>query len=229
MVTVIGNLKGGCGKSTITFNLAVWLAHAGENVVAFDLDPQATLSEVVELRKEEGVEPFINAYRPDTDPEPILKEHKGHALMDISASNRWTMRQAILMADRIVVPVPPSQADVWSTQRFLDIIAETVGRKRDWPEVVLFVNRADTHPGLRESDETEEALTYLSRVTVLKDRIGQRTAYRRSFSEGRAVFELSPRSKAAQEFLGLAKKLYPSLAKKRRTKRPVAKHAKLAS
>ncbi|MES9936900.1 MAG: ParA family protein, partial [Sedimenticola sp.] len=28
MITVVGSLKGGSGKSTVTFNLAVWLSMA---------------------------------------------------------------------------------------------------------------------------------------------------------------------------------------------------------
>ena len=43
MLTVVGNLKGGTGKSTVAFNLAVWLAHDRPGVRVFDLDPQATL------------------------------------------------------------------------------------------------------------------------------------------------------------------------------------------
>ena len=211
MITVIGNLKGGCGKSTITFNLAVWLATAGENVLAFDLDPQATLSDVSEVRREESVEPEIAVFRPESNPTKIMREHRGEVLVDVGASNLWAMRQAIAMAQRILVPVPPSQADVWSTARFRDIINETVINRKERPEILLFVNRADTHPGIRESRETEEALATLSGVTFLPDKICQRTAYRRSFSEGRAVFELSSNSKAAREFFGLASRLYPEL------------------
>ncbi len=40
MLTVVGNLKGGTGKSTVAFNLAVWLAHEQPGVMAFDFDPQ---------------------------------------------------------------------------------------------------------------------------------------------------------------------------------------------
>ena len=46
MLTVVGNLKGGTGKSTVAFNLAVWLAHDKTGVMAFDLDPQCTLIDV---------------------------------------------------------------------------------------------------------------------------------------------------------------------------------------
>ena len=57
MVTIIGSLKGGSGKSTVTFNLAVWLAMADVNVQLIDADPQATLTDVVDVRMEEGFDP----------------------------------------------------------------------------------------------------------------------------------------------------------------------------
>ncbi|MBF0440227.1 MAG: AAA family ATPase [Magnetococcales bacterium] len=211
MITVVGNLKGGCGKSTITFNLAVWLARSGIDVITFDLDPQATLSDAIEVRKDEGIEPHLRVFRSESDPARIMANHKGEALVDVGASNLWAMRQAIAQADRILSPVPPSQADVWSTARFLDIVKETAANKAKRPEIFLFVNRADTHPMLKESDETEVALESLAGVKVLKTRICQRTAYRRSFSEGRAVFEQSPGSKASMEFLDLATTLYPAI------------------
>lgn len=212
MITVIGNLKGGCGKSTVTFNLAVWLARAGEDVVAFDLDPQATLSDVVEVRAEDGVQPAIRVFRPDTDPQKVFEEHeKGEILVDVGASNLWAMRQAIRVSHRILVPVPPSQADVWATQRFLVMVEEALVKQKHKPTIMLFINRADTHPGLMESDETATALKALPGVQFIPNRLYQRTIYRRSFSEGRAVFELGPTHKAAEEVTGLARFLYPNL------------------
>lgn len=210
MITVIGNLKGGCGKSTITFNLAVWLTVMGKNVVAFDLDPQATLSDVAAVRLEEAVVPAIRVLGPDNNPSRIMRQHQGEVLVDVGASNLWAMRQAISLADRVLVPVPPSQADVWATARFHGMVEETVGKQKKPPEMVLFINRADTHPGVYESAEARNALKTLADVTVLDIQIHQRTDYRRSFSEGRAVFELSAASKAAKEFLQLAELLYPT-------------------
>ncbi|MBF0610428.1 MAG: AAA family ATPase [Magnetococcales bacterium] len=212
MITVIGNLKGGCGKSTVTFNLAIWLARAGVDVVAFDLDPQATLSDVAEVRQEDQVKPNIKVYRPDTDPEKVFREHAdGEILVDVGASNLWAMRQAIRVSHRILVPVPPSQADVWATQRFLTMVDEALAKQNTRPKIFLFLNRADTHPGLMESDETADALKSLPGVEFIPHRLYQRTLYRRSFSEGRAVFELGPNQKAAEEIIGLAQFLYPDL------------------
>ena len=220
MISVIGNLKGGSGKSTVTFNLAVWLAHFRVEVISFDLDPQATLSDVAEVRRDEGFEPDIVVYRTENDPGAIVQYPRTEILVDVGASNLWAMRQAINMADRILIPVTPSQADIWSTQRFLNIITEAL--KTDHrPEVLAFINRADTHISVRESDEAEEALASLPGISVLKARLAQRTVFRRSFSEGLGVFELEPTGKAAHEFHRLAKLLYPKYVRK-----PVKKRAR---
>ncbi|GAB6040012.1 nucleotide-binding protein [Endothiovibrio diazotrophicus] len=214
MITVVGNLKGGSGKSTVTFNLAVWLLEQGQEVVTFDLDPQATLSDVVEVRTEDGHEPSVSVYRMESDPLKVLRHHQGQALVDVGASNMWAMRQAIALADRVVVPVAPSQADVWSTQRFLNIVAEAVSDRKGgqgMPQVVGFINRADTHHAVRETQEAEEALGALPGVELLGRRLSQRTSFRRSFSEGLAVFELEPSGKASAEFEAFAAALYPGL------------------
>lgn len=52
MITLIGNLKkGGTGKSTVTFNLALWVAtRHNKHVIVYDLDPQATTSDAFEIR-----------------------------------------------------------------------------------------------------------------------------------------------------------------------------------
>ena len=58
---VVGNLKGGSGKSTVAFNLAVWLTAKGHAVRLVDLDPQKTLSDLVAVRREIGIEPELMA------------------------------------------------------------------------------------------------------------------------------------------------------------------------
>ncbi len=213
MITVIGNLKGGSGKSTVTFNLAVWLAHLRVKAISFDLDPQATLSDVAEVRRDEEFKPDIVIYRAENDPGAIIQYPNAEILVDVGASNLWAMRQAINMASRILIPVTPSQADIWSTQRFLNIVAEAL-RAEHSPKILAFINRADTHISVRETDEAEEALASLPGVTVLQARLAQRTMFRRSFSEGLGVFELEPAGKAAFEFHRLAKLLYPQYAHK---------------
>ena len=214
LITLIANLKGGSGKSTVTFNLGLWLQMKGQPVVAYDLDPQSTLSDVAEVRREEGFAPPLVVYQNDGELDENLSEqlqiHPGQVLVDVGAANMGAMKQAIAVADRVVIPVPPSQPDVWATQRFLKIVDEaTAGGQR--PELYSFVNRADTHRAVRESDETEEVIAQLPGISLIPHRLYQRTIYRRSLSEGQAIFELSRRSKAVEEFSVFAHALFPDI------------------
>ncbi len=205
MLTVVGNLKGGTGKSTVAFNLAVWLAHDKTGVKAFDLDPQCTLLDVNEVRIEDGYEP---AFEVSTDLDELVamakdKTLKQPIIVDMSATNMPAMEKAISLADRILIPVQPSQADVWSTQRFLKIVRDNLD-KSNKTEVLGFINRADTHVGVRETEEAAQALQMMQGMKAMDIRLYQRTAYRRSFSEGLGVFELDPMGKASKEMKKLA-------------------------
>ena len=207
-ITVIGSLKGGSGKSTVTFNLAVWLRMADQDVQLIDLDPQATLTDVVSVRQDEGYSPDL-VVSGSKNWKKRLKKSCDHTLIDIGTANLEAMKDAIAIADQIIVPVPPSQADIWSTQRFLKFVRSIAGD--DLPDIKTFVNRADTHAGIRESDETAAALVTLKSATFIKPRLGQRTVFRRSFSEGKAVFELDPRGKGTKEWNALCAVLFADI------------------
>lgn len=207
MLTVIANLKGGVGKSTLAFNLAVWLRDSDYKLVLFDLDPQRTLSDAIQVRSEEGIEPDLNAYDSIEDLRKIARYKSSvEILVDTGGATLDITVGAIALSDRVLVPVQPSQADIWSTQRFITLIEQRTGGKP--PELLAFINRADTHYAVTESDEAEEALRQLPGIRTLDQRLCQRTAYRRSFTEGLAVFEMGPLSKAGQEVLHLANALY---------------------
>jgi len=207
MITVIGNLKGGTGKSTIAFNLSLWLAtHRNVHVMTYDFDPQATLSDAFEIRTEDAHSPAIT---PSNTVKNLGNEGEfTEVIVDIGMSDMDALKVALKKADRIIVPIGPSQADVWSTQRFLKLLAENCNQDKR-PLVLGLMNRADTHHAVRETDEAYEALLTLSdHMTMLEPRLYQRTIYRRSFSEGLAVFELDRRSKAANEIQKLGELLY---------------------
>ncbi|HEC29461.1 MAG TPA: ParA family protein [Gammaproteobacteria bacterium] len=211
MITVIANLKGGSGKSTVAFNLGVWLLKKGHPVAAYDLDPQMTLSDVATVRREEGYSPPLQVYLAQESLAEHLKYHPGEVIVDVGVANMPRMKEAIGVADRVIIPVPPSQPDVWATQRFLKMIKDAVSGENH-PEILAFINRADTHHAVRESDEAEEAIKTLSGVTLYPHRLFQRTIYRRSLSEGLSVFELWPNCKAAREINTFASGLYPEIA-----------------
>ena len=205
MITLIGNLKGGTGKSTVTFNLALWAAtRQNTHVVVYDLDPQGTTSDAFEIRAEEG---YLPAIQPLQSVGSLGSEGSNtQVLVDVGLSDMAATEAAIRLADHILIPVSPSQADVWSTQRFLKMIADVRAGK---PVTILgLLNRADTHASVKETNETAEALGMLGSIRLLDSRLYLRTTYRRSFSEGLAVFEMEPRSKAAAEVEALGRERY---------------------
>ncbi|HUO53095.1 MAG TPA: AAA family ATPase [Rhodoblastus sp.] len=199
-IIVVGNLKGGCGKSTIAFNLALWLARRGDNPTLVDLDPQKTLSDLVAVRQEIDATPQIAApaaalAAPTTQP----------ILVDFGAADVARMAEIIPQADLVLVPVVPSQADVWATQRYLKLLLE---RRKPEAHIAFFVNRAESAQVSRETRETLAALKAMAgmceRASVLPAILGRRVAFCRSLSEGLGVFEMKGQKKAAEEFQKLA-------------------------
>lgn len=206
MITLIGNLKGGTGKSTVTFNLALWVAtRHNKHVIVYDLDPQATTSDAFEIRADEG---YLPAIVPVRTAETLGMEGKNsEVLVDMGLADMAALEIAVRKADRILIPIAPSQADVWSTQRFLKMVSDIRGDQA--VELLGVINRADTHHAVRETAEAAEAMQMLGNIRLLEPRLYMRTTYRRSFSEGLAVFEMEPRSKAAAEVEELGRLLYP--------------------
>lgn len=181
---------------------------AEKDLRVIDLDPQATLRDVAEVRQEEGYRPFISVKGKKFLDKAKL-EGADEVLIDVGTADLEMMKQAIGIAHRIIVPVPPSQADIWSTQRFIQFVSSLETENR--VEILGFINRGDTHHAVRETDEAAAALVSLQGIRFLKPRLSQRTIFRRSFSEGLAVFELSAKSKGTVEFNALCAKLYPEL------------------
>ncbi|MBV5275337.1 MAG: AAA family ATPase [Lamprocystis purpurea] len=208
MITLVGSLKGGSGKSTVTFNLGVWLAMANVKVQLVDIDPQATLTDVTDVRQEERFDPPLRV----GDRQLLSREQLRGAdetLIDVGTADMESLRLALSLCDRVIVPVQPSQADIWSVQRFVHLVSSV--ERAQPPEVLGFINRGDTHHAVRETNEAAAALVSLPGIRFIKPRLSQRTVFRRSFSEGLAVFELESKGKAAREFLALAAVLYANL------------------
>ena len=203
MLTLYANFKGGTGKSTVVFNMAMWRSAQGHAVTVCDLDPQRTVSDVAAIREEDGIEPSLKVVHKL----PEKGKARGDWLIDVGTSDMAAVGDAIRACSLIVIPVTPSQADIWATQRFLEIVKKERGTSR-MPTVRAFINRADPHPRSRENAEAFEALKMLGTIKPLQSKLVQRLAFRRSFSEGLAVNELEPSGKAAFELNDLANEIY---------------------
>ena len=139
-VVVIANPKGGVGKSTLSTNVAGYLASRGHAVMLGDADRQQSSALWLRLRPP--------AARPiqswEISGEQIARPPKGttHVVLDTPAGlHGGPFKDVIKLADKILVPLQPSIFDIYATRAFLDELAET--RRADRLQVGIVGMRVD--------------------------------------------------------------------------------------
>jgi chromosome partitioning protein len=135
-VIVVGNEKGGSGKSTTAFHLAVYLLHQGYSVATMDVDSrQQTLTHYVRNRRDWAQNKGLTLLQPTHYHLPLargdsIKENKGaefdlfrqaigdaeHAvdflIIDTPGFDTHMTRLAHCLADTLVTPVNDSLIDI---------------------------------------------------------------------------------------------------------------------
>lgn len=118
-VVVVANPKGGVGKSTLSTNIAGYLASRGHAVMLGDADRQQSSRLWLGLRP--AAARTISTW--DISADLIAKPPKGmtHVVLDTPAGlHGWRFNDVMKMADKIIVPLQPSVFDIFATQAFLD-------------------------------------------------------------------------------------------------------------
>ena len=118
-IIVFGGRKGGVGKSTQATNFAVMLAHDEADVVIVDTDPQKTSINWIDRRNElidSGEKlPVIHGVSKEGNVRETLKDLAQRydvVIVDASGSDNKALRTALTIADILICPVRPSQADL---------------------------------------------------------------------------------------------------------------------
>ena len=114
---LIANPKGGSGKTTLSVNIAGYLANRGQRVAMLDLDRQQSSALWLATRTDDL--PRIHT----------LDSKKGHAndwlVIDSPAGlHGKNLAHALKLAHKIIVPVAPSLFDLQASSDFLKTLAE---------------------------------------------------------------------------------------------------------
>ncbi|NDP49269.1 MAG: ParA family protein [Sulfuriferula multivorans] len=122
-VILVANPKGGSGKTTLSINLAGYLASQGQRVAMLDLDRQKSASQWLAIRDSEL--PKIDLLREGQ------KEHSDWLVIDSPAGlHGKNLERALKLAHKVVVPIGPSLFDIRASQEFLAALhAEKAARK----------------------------------------------------------------------------------------------------
>ncbi|MCE5234375.1 MAG: ParA family protein [Xanthomonadaceae bacterium] len=153
---LVASSKGGCGKTTLTTNLAAHYAQDGKAAVVVDADRQASSFRWCARRPDAvpGVLALDGTRRAALERVPPDAER---VLIDSAAgSTPADLEPWLEQADAVVVPVLPSPIDLEATAPFLHALA-AVGRiKRGKLPVALVANRLK--PWTRASQEALDLL-----------------------------------------------------------------------
>jgi len=122
-VILVANPKGGSGKTTLSINLAGYLASQGQRVAMLDLDQQKSATQWLAIR--DASLPEIGLLRDG------LKGSSDWLVIDSPAGlHGKSLERALKLAHKVIVPIAPSLFDIRASQEFLTALqAEKAARK----------------------------------------------------------------------------------------------------
>jgi len=136
-VIVIANPKGGAGKSTLSTNVAGFLASQGHAVMLGDADVQQSSRLWLSLRPDTVTR--ITTWELQADLVLTAKPPKGttHVVIDTPGGlDGWRFKEVLGRADKIMVPIMPSIFDMYAAQTFLTKLREITRHSRSKVGVV---------------------------------------------------------------------------------------------
>jgi len=159
---VVLNPKGGSGKTTIAINLASYFASRQQSPVLMDHDPQG--SSLRWVKKRQPMQPpvhvvpaFYNDGRTTRSFQLRTPSGATHLIVDTAAAiSAHEMPELTRLADKILVPVLPSDIDIHACSRCIrDLL------------LVAKIRREDNRLGVIANRVRRNTLTYQSLVRFL--------------------------------------------------------------
>lgn len=209
MILLFGGEKGGTGKSTLTTNLAVWLAKQGKDTIIVDTDRQMTASNWVDRRNAvEGLatvhcaEKHGNVFHAVRD----LAQRYEEVIVDAGGRDSEELRTALVAAQIVYVPLRASQPDLETSVHMNELVTLARGMNPSL-DARLIISMAPTNPVINEAAQAQELLRELPVFGLSETIIRERKIYRDAISDGRGVVEMD-NPKATREIEALAKEIY---------------------
>jgi len=192
---LVVNAKGGCGKTTLTTNLAALYASMEVSTALVDHDPQGSASQWLKARAEsrpaiQGIAPWKHTGDASTtrsfqmrlafDARRVVIDTP--AALSASDFGRWLGE-----ADRIVIPVLPSAIDIKAGARFIgDLLLDRHYRNKPVPLAVV-ANRVRRNTLVFQKLERFLVSLRIPFVATFRDLQG----YVRAAESGDGLFELA--------------------------------------
>jgi chromosome partitioning protein len=199
--------KGGVGKSTLAWNLALALESMQYRVALVDLDVQHTITHTNTARIASGREPMI-IHSPTTLGELNACVHDAQydfVLIDVGGYDFDLGRAAIALSDRLIVPISDNPTELFGFITFTQFLGE-IEQTSPVPPLTAVINAV--HPRASRFDSIFGAVALWPSAVIADTVIRRRMIYAASMGNGFGITELSDKfPQASGEMLELAREV----------------------
>ncbi len=181
---LIANPKGGSGKTTLSTNIAGYLASRGQRVALLDMDRQR--SATLWLAQRASSLPAIRALEVDSE-----KRTEGMDWLVIdspAALHGKNLEHALKLVHRVVVPIAPSLYDIQASHEFLKSLNAMKAARKG--RVLVGVAGMRMAPRTRAAATLETFLKQLELPVLAYLREAQ--LYVNAAFEGKSIFDFPP-------------------------------------
>ncbi len=196
-----GQQKGGVGKSTLAGNIAVGLAKRGERVIIIDTDKQQTCVKWGSRRRLANLEPHVeyasllakkggNQDFIDTFKNLEASGNFTYCIIDAGGRDNPELRLSMFVADVLIAPCLPSQADIESLEEFDAMVGEVMAGNPSLKAITV-INKANR--GLNFSHEillAREAIAEMEHLSDSQEVVSDRPNYRSAWLDGKSAYEI---------------------------------------
>ena len=214
MIVLIGGEKGGTGKTTLATNLIVERMNEVNDVILIDADRQMTASHWCSVREHNNISPRISNIQKygqtlKTETRALSNKYQD-IIIDTGGRDTLELRAGLLVADIFLIPLRPSQFDLWTLSKIETLVEEVIYLNENLKTFVL-LNQTSTNPSVKELQEAQELLKEFKFLNLMNIALCERIAFRKAAIRGESVAECKHYdSKAIAELESVYNEIYHS-------------------
>lgn len=207
MIIAIANSKGGVGKSTLSGNLAAWLAEHGHRVALVDADTQESCAEWIPVCFPEI--PLLRLDNPDDilDELPQVSREFDYVVCDGPGSQSEVSRALLLKADLAIIPCKASMFEARALKKNTRFLRQVQDVRKGLPRAVVVLSMVGEKYRLtKDMKDVADAIG----LPLARTAISLRQAYADAPGQATVVWRMGARERqAAEEVNGLFCELLP--------------------